>query len=106
MAGHNVSVKNLRGEQGTFTISDTTQYPVAPAEAQWANFVAITDVVIAAIELPKESGDVAALLGVVYPQGFVFDGPIHSITLTSGVARMYNFIDPSKEAARQTMNQR
>ena len=105
MAGHNVSVKNLRGEQGTFTISDTAEYPVAPADDQWSQFVVIVDATLAAIDLPKESGDVAALLGVVYPQGFVFDGPIHSITLAGGVVRMYNFIDPSKEAARQAIQQ-
>lgn len=96
MAGHNVSIKNLRGEQGSHTVTDGS------VEGQFANFVAITDVTITAIEMPKEEGDVAQFYGVTYPQGFIFDGPIFSATVT-GTARFYNFIDPSKEAARRTI---
>lgn len=92
------SVTNLRGEQGTFTISDAQ-----PHEGNWANFVVIVDAVLAAATLPKESGDAAALIGVIYPQGFVFDGPISSITLTSGVVRMYNYIDPTIAENRNQM---
>lgn len=88
------SITNLRGEQGTHTISDTATH-----EGSWANFVVIVDATIATIDLPKESGDAAALVGVIYPQGFVFDGPIDSISLSGGVVRMYNFIDPAQAAA-------
>ena len=88
------SVINLRGEQGSLLISDTNAHT-----GSWANFVAVTDVVVANLVMPKEEGTVADYYAITYPQGFVFDGPIRSITLTSGKARMYNYIDPKKVAA-------
>lgn len=94
------SVMNLRSEQGGLIIADTN-----PHTGQWANFVVIVDAQLTAIDMPKEEGDVAEYYGVVYPQGFVFDGPIHSITLASGKVRMYNYIDPSQVAASKSMQQ-
>ena len=88
------SVMNLRSEQGSLVIADTAEHL-----GDWANFVVIVDAVLAAIVMPKEEGDVADYIGVIYPQGFVFDGPIDSITLSAGTVRMYNFIDPKKAAA-------
>lgn len=96
MSGHNTSVKNLRSEQGSIVVVDGS------VEGQFANFVAMTDVTITAIDMPKEGGDVTDYYGITYPQGFIFDGPIISATVT-GTARFYNFIDPSVDAARKAI---
>ena len=93
MAG-NRQVLNLRSEQGGLLIADTAAHT-----GSWAQFVVITDVTLTAIVMPKEESDASGYLGVVYPQGFVFDGPISGITLGSGKARMYNYIDPARVAA-------
>ena len=92
------SILNLRSEQGGLLIQDTDAHT-----GSWANFVVIQDAVIANIVMPKEEGDVAGYYGITYPQGFVFDGPIDSITLASGKVRMYNYVDPSKNAAAKTI---
>ena len=92
----NKSVMNLRSEQGSLAINDTALHTNTK---HWAQFVVIVDAAIAAIVMPKEESDASAYLGVIYPQGFVFDGPIESITLASGTVRVYNFIDRAQAAA-------
>lgn len=97
MAQHR-EITNLRGEQGTLCISDTSAHP-----GSWACFVVIEDAELTTIVMPGEEGIVADYTGVSYPQGFVLYGPISSITLKSGKVQMHNLTDPSRATAAQTM---
>jgi hypothetical protein len=93
------SVMNLRGEQGT-----EAQGPGA-YKGQWMCFMVITDAQVSALDMPKEYGDVGLYEGVTYPQGFVFYGIMHAITVDSGVIQLFNGADPSSVAAQKTMSQ-
>jgi len=90
-------VFNLRGEQGTVGLATTTKTDAVQGH-HWAAFLVHADAVLSAIVMPKDAGS-AAYLGITYPQGYVFYGPISSITLASGTIQLFNFIDPSQAAA-------
>jgi hypothetical protein len=90
---------NLRGEQGT-EVRASGSYT-----GQWMCFVVIADAVISGLDMPKEYGTIASYEGVTYPQGFVFYGIMHGITVESGVIQLFNGADPSQVAAQKSMHQ-
>ena len=94
MAGR-TAVKNLSGEQGT------EGRGAGSYTGQWRCFMVIAD----AVDMPKEYGSVAVYEGPTYPQGFVFYGLIHGITVDSGVIQLFNTADPSIKAAATAMGQ-
>ena len=92
------SIMNLRGEQGTLIVSDTSAHA-----GSWASMLVLEDAVLTTATMPGEEGTVATYAGISYPQGFVLYGPFTSITLASGTVQMHNLADPSRPAAAVTM---
>lgn len=88
-----VKIKNLRGEQGSVSVNAE-----ASVTGVYSDFVVMQDCTVAAITMLKEGNDADDYIGD-YPQGFVFYGPLTSVTLTAGVVMLHNQVDPLRLAS-------
>lgn len=85
-----MDVHNLRGEQGGVFIDGTTEQTPAAGHGYWLMAVAVTDVTIAALEMPHfENSD--ALIGVSLVAGTPIYGRINSIQLTTGTLQVFRY---------------